>query len=73
MVSARYTDNLNLEKLPLYQLAHLQIDHSFLLNTSSVAAFVRIANLFGTNYQIIQMRPMPWQQFELGIRLDINH
>ena len=73
MVSARYTDNLNLEKLPLYQLAHLQIDHSFLLNTSSAAAFVRIANLFGTNYQIIQMRPMPWQQFELGIRLDINH
>jgi hypothetical protein len=72
LISARFIDKLNLEELPLYQLGHVQLEHSFNLKKAQLTSFVRIANIFGTNYQIIPMRAMPWQQFELGLRINLN-
>jgi iron complex outermembrane receptor protein len=72
VISARFIDKLNLEELPLYQLGHVQLEHSFNLKKAQLTSFVRIANIFGTNYQIIPMRAMPWQQFELGLRINLN-
>jgi iron complex outermembrane receptor protein len=70
--SSRYIDNLNTEILPFYQFAHLRLSQSLPIDKSTWRGYIQINNLYGADFQIISNRPMPWQQFEVGIQVDIQ-
>lgn len=70
--SARFIDNLNTEQLPFFHVGHLRIEHNFILSKTQINCYLQINNLWGEDYQVVSQRPMPWQQFELGIFLHLG-
>ncbi len=65
--SKRYTTSDNSSYLTPYSLGNLEANKIFLQKSYSFRLFVRINNLFNTNYQSILNRPMPLQSIETGL------
>jgi len=67
--SLRYVNNANTAILPFYHFANVRLSQRFLLQKMSVQLYGQVNNVFGGDYQIISNRPMPWQQFEIGLSI----
>ena len=67
VTSLRYVDNANTEILPLFHVGHLRLSQTINFNKAAASFYLQINNLFGTDYQVVSNRAMPWQQFELGV------
>lgn len=69
--SLRYLDNANTEFLPLFHVGHLRLSQYFTFKKAAANFYLQINNLFGEDYQIVSNRAMPWQQFELGVGIQL--
>lgn len=65
----RFTTSDNTQWLTPYHYSSLRLTTSLNLNQSKLILFAACNNLFNTNYTIISNRPMPLQNFEVGISL----
>jgi iron complex outermembrane receptor protein len=68
----RYTLSDNTAWLTPYSFATVRLDHTLNLHSSSVLLFVAVNNLYDTNYQTIQSRPMPLRYFEAGFNFSFQ-
>lgn len=71
--SSRFIDNLNTEALPFYQFANLRVSQDLSFQYFNLQFYVQVNNLYGADFQIVANRPMPWQQFEIGLQVDFNY
>jgi len=70
--AARFVDNLNTVSLPFFHVGHLRLEQQVIVQKASLNIYFQLNNLWGEDYQIVSQRPMPWQQIELGLQLDIG-
>lgn len=68
-----YTSSDHSSYLPPYSVGNLNIQYIQDLKNINVNIHLQITNIWNTNYQVIQNRPMPPLQFYLGIQLKINN
>lgn len=71
LTSTRFVNNENTEQLPLFHVGHLRLSHQFSISSMRIRLYCQINNLFGHEYQIVSQRPMPWQQVEIGLNLQL--
>ena len=64
----RFTDNANNLPLPAFALLHLRIEQRLNFGKGALVLYGQANNLLGAEYQIVLNRPMPWQQFEVGLQ-----
>ncbi len=64
----RFTDNANSALLPAFALLHLRLEQRLKFGKGSIVLYGQANNLLGADYQVVLNRPMPWQQFELGLQ-----
>ncbi len=69
--SLRYINNENTEFLPFFQFANLRLNQKIAIKKIAIQIYLQINNIFGSDYQIISNRPLPWQQFELGFQVKL--
>lgn len=67
----RYIDTANEEQLPFFQVAYLRLQQQLKFKHFTTSCYVQINNLWGEDYQIVSNRAMPWQQFELGLGIQL--
>lgn len=63
----RFINNENTEVLPLFHVGALELSHQLECKTLTVKLYGKINNLWGVDYQVLANRPMPWQQFQVGL------
>lgn len=70
LVGRRYISSDNIEFLPSYRLIDLSLGKKVMLNKNSLQLTAGIKNLFNTEYQAIEWRPMPNRNYfiELSYR-----
>lgn len=64
---SRFMDNANTQMLPFFQVAHVRYSYTWTAPRSHWSFYAQVYNLFGEDYQVVNARPMPWQQVEVGI------
>ncbi len=64
----RFTDNANRLSLPAFALLHLRLEQRLDFGKGAMILYGQANNLLGAEYQIVLNRPMPWQQFEIGVQ-----
>ena len=64
----RFTDNANSVALPAFALLHLRLEQRLKFGKGAMVLYGQANNLLGADYQVVLNRPMPWQQFELGMQ-----
>lgn len=70
---ARYVDGTYVGQrdiLPQYSLQDIQAGYNFRINKIKTRVLLRIENLWNTDYQSIQWRPMPGRSYSLLIQLN---
>lgn len=65
---ARFTNNTNSAFLPAFALLNLRLEHRLTFGKGGLVLYGQANNLLGAEYQVVLNRPMPWQQFELGLQ-----
>jgi iron complex outermembrane receptor protein len=65
----RYTSSDNSQYLDPYSIDNLMLEKLFPGKKNSFKAFIRINNIFNTDYQSVQNRPMPLRTYEGGIAI----
>lgn len=65
---ARPTDEANSFFLPDFALLHLRLEQQLKFGKGKLVLYGQANNLLGADYQVVLNRPMPWQQFELGVQ-----
>lgn len=69
----RYTSTDNVEFLDPYWLSNASLAYSLRLRgTNSLSVSMQGFNLFNERYEVMQSRPMPLRNFQLGISLHFN-
>jgi hypothetical protein len=63
----------NSKSLPLYHMGNIVLSHQFVFKQTTLQVFGKANNLWGEAYQVIVWRPMPLQNFEVGIQFNFNH
>ena len=63
----------NSKSLPLYHMGNVVLSHQFVFKQMTLQVFGKANNLWGEAYQVIVWRPMPLQNFEVGIQFNFNH
>lgn len=65
--SQRFTTNDHLAALPSFDLGNIRLTKVWTLPKQILTAQAQVFNIWGVDYQIVAQRPMPWQQFEVGL------
>ena len=68
-VGKRFIDATNDNLLPFYHVANVDVFYQLKCKKFTYVVFAKANNIWGQNYQVISNRVMPWQQFELGIKM----
>lgn len=71
-IGARYTTTDNLDYLPFYTLTDATISKEFRLKKQIFYLSFSALNIFNTEYQAIQWRPMPSRNYLLRLKLMLN-
>lgn len=71
-MSKRFTTSDNATELPDYSLSSFYVDYQMNFKKVNTYLFCKINNLFNQNYQVIQWRPMPLRNYELGVNFKLN-
>ena len=69
----RYTAaarGLNVTRIPGYALGDGVVQYSWAFGAFELSGWLRIDNLWNTDYRVIERRPMPGRTFTLGVHLD---
>lgn len=67
LTSQSFVNNENTEILPLFHLGAIELSHRFLWKDAAIRLYGKINNIWGADYQVVANRPMPWQQFLVGL------
>ncbi len=65
----RFTSSDNSEWLDPFWITSLRIEYGIRLPTYAVTCLAEVNNLFSTSYQVVAARPMPLQNYELGVSI----
>ncbi|MEY5042645.1 MAG: hypothetical protein RLZZ414_2209, partial [Bacteroidota bacterium] len=68
-----YTSSDHSNYLPPYSVGNLSVQYTKEYTKINTNYFFQITNIWNENYQVVQNRPMPPQQFYTGIQLSIKH
>lgn len=68
-IGYRFTSTDNTEWLNPYHLTSLRFNYNISIKQLNLALFSAANNIFNTNYTIIQGKPMPLRNYEIGITL----
>ncbi len=68
-----YTSSDHSNYLPPYSVGNLSFQYAKEYTKINTNYFFQITNIWNENYQVVQNRPMPLQQFYIGIQLSIKH
>jgi vitamin B12 transporter len=71
-VGYRFTTSDNSSWLDPYHLANMKLAYNFKMPVFSFLMAFHINNLYGTNYFVIDQRPMPFRNYEISITLTYN-
>ncbi|MCP4442457.1 MAG: TonB-dependent receptor [Aureispira sp.] len=67
LTSSSFINNENTEVLPLFHLGAVELSHQFSLEKLVIKLYGKVNNVWGADYQVMANRPMPWQQFQVGL------
>ena len=68
----RYTSSDNLEFLNPYHYSSFYLSKNIRFNKFKTSIFIRINNLFNSDYQVIALRPMPGRHYQAGLTIKFN-
>lgn len=66
----RYVNADNSDYLPAYMVSNLTIANDFQLVKTKLSLQFKINNFFNQTYQVMQWRPMPLRNYQLGLNLN---
>lgn len=69
---SRFIDNANTQRLPFFQVANLRYTYTWTAPRSQWSFYAQVYNLYGEEYQVVNARPMPWQQVEIGVLWSVH-
>ena len=70
--SRRYIDNANTQWLPFFHVGNVRYSYGWKGPRSTWTAYLQVYNVFGADYQVVNARPMPWQQIEVGLQWSVR-
>ncbi|MBS1634677.1 MAG: TonB-dependent receptor [Bacteroidetes bacterium] len=65
----RFTATDNSSWLNPYSVGNLRLSYGFSFSTIRLQTFFALNNVFNTNYQVVENRPMPLRNFEIGLSI----
>ncbi len=68
----RFINNENVDFVSAYTVASLMVQKEFRERNFQIRSFVRIENIWNTEYQVMNNYPMPLRYFELGIGINFS-
>jgi iron complex outermembrane receptor protein len=71
-VGNRFTNTDNTSYLKSYQLASIQIDHTFTLHKVAISCMARVSNLLNESYNAVINRAEPLRNFTIGVSCQLN-
>ena len=71
LVGQRYTDATNLKQLDSYLLGNIALNYKINIKKNQINTFIKINNVWNTNYQSVYLYPNPLRNYEVGIKLVI--
>jgi iron complex outermembrane receptor protein len=71
-VGYRFTSSDNSSWLEPYHLANMKVAYNFKMPSVNFLMAFHINNIYGTNYFVIDQRPMPFRNYEISMTLNYN-
>lgn len=71
-IGNRFTNTDNTAYLKSYQLASIQIDHTFLLGKVAISCMARVSNLLNESYNAVINRAEPLRNYTIGVSCQLN-
>ncbi len=68
----RFINNENVDFVSAYTVASLMVQKEFRERNFQIRSFVRIENIWNTEYQVMNNYPMPLRYFEFGIGINFS-
>lgn len=65
------TNGINIDN-PHYSVANLQVQYTNVMKHGAVRYYFKINNLWNVQYEVIERRPMPGTQYNLGIQFSLH-
>ncbi len=72
-VGYRYTSTDNAEWLLPYQVTSLKFNQQVRIKKMNISFFANCNNLFNTDYQVLENRPMPLRNYEFGLSVELHY
>jgi len=71
-VGRRYITTSNSDWLSGYSIADILANYNFQYKKIKINIYSRINNLWNVNYEVVQSRPMPRRNFQIGVSIGVN-
>jgi vitamin B12 transporter len=71
-VGYRFTTSDNLEWLSPYHYSSIKLNYELPTQNTALKIYLAYNNVFNKNYEVLANRPMPLQNFEIGISIRYN-
>ncbi len=71
-VGYRYTSTDNKNYIKPYSIGNIKVAQDFKLTGAKIKLYVQLNNIFNENYEVIEYRPMPLLNYQIGLSLYFN-
>jgi len=60
------------DEIPSYHIGNVQMGYKFIQNKTSGTVFIALNNIYNQNYIVIERRPMPGINYQIGMNINFN-